>query len=972
MKKIRRDDVGRRHQSSTEGASKNLSRERFLKSTPCASLTLLRHCAKLAENRKKLLDAKAPTFLLRLMLEVLNSIDESSSSNISNNSLIGTPRSKLQNVMSNEETPKKLHRIGSNPTSELLQELIETLASEISITSELNTNPAPENANHDAMLNEDGNEDEDYDESTLPMVLTSLTTTSLSPPLRKVIAKLLPFLTYGQISQSKALAQHFITHIDFTCLSKDAELGEDTLDSKEVLMDTFVDAAIHLPPVAVCNSLRSELMRQGFVASVLNFVLTDIPSTPPPWSAALFPRKSNENENTKNKKEKEQQWKNFYGRKGVQTGFKILIGLCKEHHETQSYVSTETINSSAPPFLSACHWLESTSDNSSSDISTNGYGILAETLLDTISENNKDCDTLVKRLRKQTRDRKKEMAQERRKKALVGMSAFGQLVGSGAMDLNKDNAKKNEVGSVSGVFSALSSVFTGRPKDSKDEKSDLKSDKINLDNKENSNKTKPSWMLEMEEMEDEAGLTCAVCQEGRTSQPTELLGLYAFTKKVAIPANKGGLKGSIDGALLLMSLPYALPGSLRGTDVEKEWFTPAKAAASALKETSHGTQTLSAASSSLLSSRPSYFITTVTAGNAIHSSCHARARNADRNHPKAPKSEWEGAALRNSRVTCNIILPLVSQKNSKIPVMSMETALADQQAACLNMLGVQRISMLWTVLHDVRLLLLRISYGESLSADCGGGSLTSNSSLIYYLLFLSDLFARDAEVDSAATVKHAKQLTSGFLAASSILRSDDYKDDSASSHRMRTGFVDAAPMASICCILFNDSIISSSDTSKTKTSISNTKKYWELYNEHFLCALVRCAGRRFALGISGSGCESTRGPTSSRSSRSSSFNEWDTDSKRRLTSSNANLEDYVNALRPMLTFYAIMNEISSAFVQNMEEEKVEECAERIVHVVGLCQKAENVNALLGVTNIKLDKSKILEEIIIGVKSANSK
>lgn len=66
----------------------------------------------------------------------------------------------------------------------------------------------------------------------------------------------------------------------------------------------------------------------------------------------------------------------------------------------------------------------------------------------------------------------------------------------------------------------------------------------------------------------------------------------------------------------------------------------------------------------------------------------------------------------------------------------------------------------------MRLLLLRIAHGESLSTDCGGGSLTSNCTLVYYLLFLADLFARDAEVDSPATVQHAKQLTPGFLAVS--------------------------------------------------------------------------------------------------------------------------------------------------------------------------------------------------------------
>eukprot|EP00957_Ditylum_brightwellii_P115821 8834861-Ditylum_brightwellii.AAC.1 len=52
------------------------------------------------------------------------------------------------------------------------------------------------------------------------------------------------------------------------------------------------------------------------------------------------------------------------------------------------------------------------------------------------------------------------------------------------------------------------------------------------------------------------------------------------------------------------------------------------------------------------SSRPAHFVTTVTAGNAIHCTCHARARAADRNHPKAPKSECFGQD-RHEKVSAN-------------------------------------------------------------------------------------------------------------------------------------------------------------------------------------------------------------------------------------------------------------------------------------------------------------------------------
>ena len=52
-------------------------------------------------------------------------------------------------------------------------------------------------------------------------------------------------------------------------------------------------------------------------------------------------------------------------------------------------------------------------------------------------------------------------------------------------------------------------------------------------------------------------------------------------------------------------------------------------------------------------------VTTVTPFNVIHMSCHHEAARADRSM-RVPKTEWEGAALRNSRVACNSLLPLRS------------------------------------------------------------------------------------------------------------------------------------------------------------------------------------------------------------------------------------------------------------------------------------------------------------------------
>lgn len=967
MKRIRRDDIGR---TSLIGGiqffKKNPSRTLFLKSPPCPSLTLLQHCAMLADNRKKMINAQAPTVLLRLLLDVLNSIDQSpKSKNELKRNFISASDDGVDSTatLSTGNPPNQKNLVGNNPTSDALQELIETLSSDISAEM---TKKSTAIICDDVEINSNCSRDSDgSEESTLPMLLSSLRTTSLSPPLRKVIAKLLPFLTYGQLTQSRALASQFLSHIHVDYLGSDSSLyASRNGDNKAVLMETFVDAAIHLPPAAVCDTLRSELIRQGFVRRINELILSKIPSTPPPWSPALYAKGEKLIEGDKGIQRRE--WKIYYNRSGLQTAFKILIGLSTEHCETQTYLSscmstkTSQDKNASIYLVTAAHWIESTSDND--DIKTNGLGILAETLLDTMLYQNEEVKAKISSLRRKTRNRKKELALDRRKKALSGMSAFGRLVGDGASK-ESFNPKVIAASSTKRKSSKLLSSQTISKSKS--------ADKVSIN--------KPSWMLEMEAMEDERGLTCAVCQEGRNYQPSEMLGLYAFMKKVSIPNSKGGARGAADGSLMVLSIPPSrlLPESLRDSDADIEWYQPSVDLAALLKATPYGASVASS-SSSVTGSRSSFsLITTVTAGNAIHCTCHIRARTADRNHPKAPKTEWEGASLRNSRVSCNIILPLISKENSKVPVMAMENCLADHQQAISNMLGSKPKSMLWIVLHDLRLLLLRISYGEALNVDCGGGSLSSNANLIFHLLFLAHMFARDAEHDAPVTVRHAKGLSTAYLAASSIIRANDVFDNSQMK-KMRKGFADAGPMAAICCILFQNSmneeeVLSSMNdlSSEGSPSAPPPKRRFEVHKDHFLAGLLQCAGRRYSLGINGSGCGTS---SSGRRMRSSSFSDWNDDSPtlsgRRPIGKRSGLaiEDYAKALRPMVIFYAVLHQMSKVFTIDMDDEKIEACSERVVGVIESCQKAEDIRSLISLANITLDDTSIVEELESGMNT----
>ena len=107
---------------------------------------------------------------------------------------------------SSESNPDEAHVV-TKPTADLLQELIETLASDMSAELEMALASSADNLNEASS----GNMEEDAEEavSTLPLLLSSLRTIYVGPPMRKVIAKLLPFLTYGQPSLLHELASNF-------------------------------------------------------------------------------------------------------------------------------------------------------------------------------------------------------------------------------------------------------------------------------------------------------------------------------------------------------------------------------------------------------------------------------------------------------------------------------------------------------------------------------------------------------------------------------------------------------------------------------------------------------------------------------------------------------------------------------------------------------------------------------------------
>jgi len=1032
LRRIRRDDISVLIEHGTDknyrAIGKNLSRNKFKSQAPYPGLVMLRCCAKLPSNRTKLLQARAPTILLRLLLDVLNALED--------------PQAKASLLAS--ETADANESV-SNGTAEILQDLIECLSSDIqsaapaaaapASSQDDNTNTANDNNTDETSSTTDSvaaaAEGQDQDATTLSLVLSSLTRSRLSPPLRNVVAKLVPFLTYGRPEESKVLASNFCRCIDVDALvDEDKEVTNEGVEGEiiaieneakqekenqadlaspsrgeqgknSVLMDAFVQASITLPPNEVCNALRMELINCGFVRRLTSFITKDVPSSPPPWSAALLQHNAPVAAKWSPNKTHQaviEAWRGFFLRQGIKTAFNMLIGICKNHPPTQTYISQigekdDKVSAAPVSFLQACHWMEATSDSATNNVYVRNLGLLAETLMDELTNNNDVVSKKVSDLRTATRLRKKAIAEARRSKALSTMSAFGGMGGEGGSgaDRSNDPPEAGESATLGGTAASLlapvlgffrdnSGLLQGRGNNAATvaaaaSRSSPRNISRQQNSKANQSPTKPAWMAEMENLEDEEGLVCSVCQEGRTLQPSELLGLYAYVKKVSIAVDQCGSRDNVDGTTLLRNIPASLPKSLSESHAADHWYPVAKTTGDTLRESQRSGFSLS--SSSVTSRRNSYYTTTVSAGNAIHFSCHQRARQADRNHPKAPKSEWEGAILRNSRVNCNVILPLVSSRSSDVPLVAVDSALTEYQTAVNNLTGSAPAKpIIWTVLHDVRFLILRMAYGELLNADCGGGSLSSNAQLLIHQLMIADMFEKDAQVDSPETSQHVRNLSAGFLAACSIVHADDYKKEGAmTSSSLVRGIADAAPMAALTCILTNNNR-DDFGAASTSDSKPHPKRRWITGREQFLRGLVICAGRRHALGIESSGCVS-----STKTCRSSAYPEWNVAdeaepaspsgrNRNRKRSLKPEIDDFGTSLRPMIALYGILDQLSEDFILNMKDTDVEESADKIVKVLDKCHQAKTIRELLESCNATyLDHEDILEDFQRGMISA---
>ena len=264
--------------------------------------------------------------------------------------------------------------------------------------------------------------------------------------------------------------------------------------------------------------------------------------------------------------------------------------------------------------------------------------------------------------------------------------------------------------------------------------------------------------------------------------------------------------------------------------------------------------------------------------------------------------------------------------------------------------------------------------------------------LIFHQLSMAKMFENEAQVDSPDTARHAVNLSAGFLSACEIVAAEDY--DSLAKSPLIRDIADSSLLAALTCILFHNTKEDSGSCSGTTENCPHPKRRWIIGRELFLRGMLNYAGRRHALAIHSSGCISKRNIGKKRS-RSRSFAEWDMVNEHtcdtqdspsfrprtpmvpkgrkstspRINTSQSTIDDFGSALRPMIVYFAILDQLSSDFAPNYDDEKIEESADHMVEVIEACHKSKNIHELLQKAKINLPQDQIINELQRGMMSA---
>ncbi|KAB2075053.1 hypothetical protein ES319_A07G193500v1 [Gossypium barbadense] len=344
----------------------------------------------------------------------------------------------------------------------------------------------------------------------------------------EMVARILPYLTYGEPAAMEALIQHFNPYLqdwgEFDRLQKQHQDNpKDESISQQAAKQRFTVENF----VLVSESLKTSSCGERLKDIILEKGITGVAVRHLSESFAIAGQAGFKSSS---------EWALALKLPSVPLVLSMLRGLSMGHFATQRCIDEGGI-------LPLLHALEGVSGE-------NEIGAKAENLLDTLSDKEGKGDGFlgekVRRLRHATRDEMRQRALRKREELLQGLGMRQELASDGG-----------------------ERIIVARP------------------------------LLEgLEDVEEEEdGLACMVCREGYSLRPTDLLGVYSYSKRV--------------------NLGVGTSGSARGECV----------------------------------------YTTVSYFNIIHFQCHQEAKRADA-ALKNPKKEWEGATLRNNESLCNSLFPV--------------------------------------------------------------------------------------------------------------------------------------------------------------------------------------------------------------------------------------------------------------------------------------------------------------------------
>jgi hypothetical protein len=293
--------------------------------------------------------------------------------------------------------------------------------------------------------------------------------------------------------------------------------------------------------------------------------------------------------------------------------------------------------------------------------------------------------------------------------------------------------------------------------------------------------------LEEGDLEEEEGLQCVICHEGFKYKPDEVLGVYVFHRRCSITQTTAAAAGTASAPASVHSSPaaqvVAQMAALQGLFVGSPSTPP------------RGTP------SSSSSNRADRCYASVTNMSVVHMTCHAQATRAER-QLKVPRLEWDGASLRNQNTRCNNLLPI---RGPKTPA-HMYSEYAERYWGTLGQLGRHEGSRFRIVVHDVRLLLLKLATGASFSTDSGGGSAHSNVKMLPFMVQLGYHSLGDAP---SAPWRQASTALGKYVARSSAsARGTDApaaaSPASSSGGASATSCVDGADYHAVATLWFPD------------------------------------------------------------------------------------------------------------------------------------------------------------------------